>query len=144
MFFMAKSGPILIIEDDPDDQDLIRDVLQELNINNKVLFFDKSPDAIAYLKASPEQPFIILSDINLPEQNGVEFKRQLDLDPQLRSKSVPFVFFSTSVNKETIDIAYKELTIQGYFQKTNSYEELRETIKLILDYWRVCKHPNSV
>lgn len=139
-----KSGPIVIIEDDPDDQDLLKDVFQELSVKNKILFFEKSLDAFQYLKSTTDQPFVILSDINLPEQNGVEFKRQIDEDPQLRSKSIPFIFFSTSINKETIDIAYKELTIQGYFQKTNSYDELRETIKLIIDYWKVCKHPNSM
>ena len=139
-----KSGPIVIIEDDPDDQDLLKDVFHELSVKNKILFFEKSLDAFQYLKSTTDQPFVILSDINLPEQNGVEFKRQIDEDPQLRSKSIPFIFFSTSINKETIDIAYKELTIQGYFQKTNSYDELRETIKLIIDYWKVCKHPNSM
>ena len=42
---MNKSGPIVIIEDDIDDQDILTDVFKELNYNNKLIFFGDSLQA---------------------------------------------------------------------------------------------------
>jgi CheY-like chemotaxis protein len=140
---LAQTGPIIIVEDDFDDQEMIQEILEQLNVNNKIIFFNKAPEAFHFLKRTPEQPFIILSDVNLPEQNGVEFKRQVDEDPQLRAKSIPFVFFSTSINKKAVDTAYKEMTVQGFFQKASNYDELKSVLKLIMEYWSRCRHPNS-
>jgi response regulator RpfG family c-di-GMP phosphodiesterase len=81
--------------------------------------------------------------VNLPKQNGIEFKRQIDEDPQLRAKSIPFVFLSTSIDRKAVNVAYKELTVQGFFQKPNSFNELTAVIKLLMDYWKLCRHPNS-
>ena len=141
---MSRTGPILIIEDDQDDQEMLQEAFTELGVRNKLLFFDKTKKAFDFLKTTSEKPFLILSDINLPQQTGVEFKREVDSDPQLRKKSIPFVFFSTSIEKHAVDIAYKELTIQGFFRKSNKYEDLKKTLSLIIEYWKICKHPNSV
>jgi CheY-like chemotaxis protein len=140
---MAQTGPIIVIDDDQDDQEILQDTIQELGIPNQIIFFSRGPDAFNYLKTTEDKPLLILSDMNLPEQSGIDFKRHLDSDPQLRQKSIPFVFLSTYVDKRVVDIAYKELTIQGFFQKSGHYEELKNLIKLVVDYWKVCKHPNS-
>ena len=140
---MAKIGPIIIVEDDLDDQEMIQEVMQELGIKNELLFFDRSAKAFDFLKSTSQQPFLILSDVNLPIQNGIEFKRQIDEDVQLRQKSIPFVFYSTAVDKNSVDTAYKELTVQGFFKKRNKYEELKGDLQLIVNYWKICKHPNS-
>jgi quinol monooxygenase YgiN len=73
----------------------------------------------------------------------VEFKRQIDNDAQLRAKSIPFVFLSTYADKKAIDTAYKEMTVQGFFEKSSHFSQLKNVIKLIMDYWAICKHPNS-
>jgi len=140
---MSKLGPIVIVEDDLDDQEMIQEAMEEVGIKNELVFFDRSLKAFEFLKSTTQQPFLILSDVNLPAQNGIEFKRQIDEDRQLREKSIPFVFYSTAVDKNSIDTAYKELTVQGFFKKKNKYEELRKDLKLIVDYWTICKHPNS-
>jgi len=138
-----KSGPIVIIEDDADDREILQDILQDIHIRNKLVWFPRADEAFSYLKTSGESPFIILCDINLPGQNGIEFKRQLDADPQLRTKSIPFIFYSTAVNQEAVNEAYTRMTVQGFFQKGNNYEEMKKDIQLILDYWNVCQHPNT-
>ena len=138
-----KSGPIIVIEDDPDDRDVFNDIMKELGIPNPVIWFNLCDDAFDYLKKTTEQPFIIFCDVNVPRLNGVEFKRKIDSNPQLRRKSIPFVFYSTSVDQKTVNEAYTQMTVQGFFQKKNSYSELKETIKLILDYWNDCLHPNT-
>lgn len=141
---MAKSGPIIVLEDDVDDEAILKAILKELNIENELVCFAKADEAFQYLKTTSQQPFIILSDVNLPGQSGLEFKRRLDSDEELRRKSIPFIFYSTSVSQKAVDIAYTQLTVQGFFQKHDSYNGIRDSIKLILDYWRACRHPNSL
>lgn len=140
---MAKAGPIILIDDDPEDEELLREVLQKLGIQNQLIHFNVCSKAWDYLKNTPGQPFLIISDVNLPIQSGIEFKRQIDEDPQLRSKSIPFVFLSTSIDQYSVNIAYKEMTVQGFFKKPNSFDELTTVIKLLMDYWKLCRHPNS-
>ena len=137
-------GPIVIIEDDEDDKDIIEEVLKELNIPNKTVWFTRCTQAFDYLKSSSEQPFVILSDVNLPGLSGREFKKQIDDDEDLKKKGIPFVFFTTAANKNYVDEAYMELTVQGYFKKANSYNETKNIVRAILEYWKYCKHPNVV
>ena len=137
------SGPIIIIEDDQDDRDIIEEVLKELSIPNETIWFTRCMDAFDYLKTHTNQPFIIFCDINLPGLTGIEFKRQIDADKELRKKSIPFVFLSTSADKKHVNEAYTEMTVQGYFQKANSYAEIKNNVRAILEYWKICKHPNA-
>lgn len=138
-----KGGPIILIEDDIDDQDLFKEVVADLDLPNKLVIFNNTIKAFDYFKTTSEQPFIIFCDVNLPIQNGIEFKRNIDADPELRKKSIPFIFYSTSVHQDTINKVYTEMTVQGFFKKKEMYPEIRENIKLIFDYWMACKHPNT-
>lgn len=140
---MAKSGPIVIVEDDLDDQELIEGSIRKAGMPNEIKFFEDGESAFTYLKTTVEQPFIILSDVNMPKLNGIELKRKIDDDPQLRQRSIPFIFFTTSVDRTAITEAYIKMTVQGFFIKSYSLEELDSTIRLIMDYWKVCKHPHS-
>jgi len=140
---MAKSGPVIVLEDDADDKSIFEEILQDLEITNKLIWFTKTAETLEYLKTTSEQPFIIFSDINLPVQNGIDFKKELDNDEQLRKKSIPFVFYSTSVDQKTVNDAYTKMTVQGFFKKGNSYDEMKTDIKVIFDYWKTCKHPNT-
>jgi CheY-like chemotaxis protein len=138
-----KSGPIIVIDDDTDDKDIFESALEELAVDNKKLWFRNCHDAFDYLKRTDEQPFIIFCDVNIPGLTGTEFKRQIDQSPSLRKKSIPFVFYSTAVDQSTVNEAYTQMTVQGFFQKKDRYEEVKRDIKLILDYWHECRHPNT-
>lgn len=140
---MPQSGPIVIVEDDKDDQELFQDILKEIGIENKIIFFERCSKAFLYLKTTDEQPFIIISDVNLPEQGGIEFKRGIDEDPQLSEKSIPFIFLSTSVDQKAVTAAYKEMAVQGFFRKKSGYEDLKSLFITIMAYWKECRHPNS-
>jgi CheY-like chemotaxis protein len=137
------TGPIIIVEDDEDDKYIFEEVLKALKIFNKTIWFQNCMDAFNFLKSSSEQPFLIISDVNLPGCSGIEFKRMIDQHEELRKKSIPFVFFSTSTAKKHVEEAYLDLTVQGYFHKASSYEELKNIIRAIFEYWKICKHPNS-
>ena len=138
-----KSGPIIVIDNDVDDQEVFEDVLKSLGVSNELVVFGNCDDGFTYLKTTTAQPFVIFCDVNLPGLSGTEFKRKIDEDPQLRKKSIPFVFYSTAVDQKTVNEAYTQMTVQGFFQKKNSIEEIKRSVQLILEYWQECKHPNT-
>jgi CheY-like chemotaxis protein len=139
---MAKAGPILILEDDEDDQEFFSDCFEALQTKNEIIYFKKAQPALDYLRTTRDQPFIIISDINLPIMNGLEFRQLINDDEFLRKKSIPFIFYSTSASPAAVDQAY-DLTVQGFFIKDHSIENFHETMSLILKYWERCRHPNS-
>jgi CheY-like chemotaxis protein len=138
----SRNGPIIIIEDDPDDQEMFRLVLGELKVPNELKVFDNCPDALNYLMDTPDQPFLIVSDINLPSMTGLEMRRIICDSARLRKKSIPFVFLSTSSKIESVETAYEQM-VQGYFTKPNSLSELKEMMRMVIGYWKVCRHPNA-
>jgi response regulator RpfG family c-di-GMP phosphodiesterase len=142
-FSGMKTGPIIFVDDDEDDKIILEDVLRDLDMKNKVNWFSNCRDAFDYLLHTDDKPCIILCDVNLPGQDGIGFKQDIDNNSMLRQKSIPFVFYSTYVDQRVVNKAYTEMTVQGFFRKRNSYEEVKNDISLILNYWMVCKHPNS-
>jgi len=139
---MAKYGPILIVEDDEDDQHVYSDVIRSFNKKNEIIFFGEGQLLLDYLNTTHQQPFIIICDVNLPEMSGLEVRRQINESEFLRRKSIPFIFFSTSENITTVRQAY-DMTVQGYFVKSPLYDEIVQQLKLIIDYWIACRHPNK-
>ncbi|GEO12089.1 response regulator [Segetibacter aerophilus] len=140
---MNKSGPIIIIEDDMDDQELLGDVFKELNYKHEVIFFGDGEKALEYLINSEVQPFLVLSDINMPKLNGVELREKVFNNEELRMKSIPYLFFTTIAEQKEVVDAYSR-SIQGFFVKPNSYEKLKKMIVRIVEYWQECHSPNYI
>ena len=137
---MNHKGPIVVIEDDWDDQEILTTVFTDLNLDNKIVFFDDGFSALEYLGTTDEHPFLILCDINMPKMNGFELKRKIEEKELLRLKCIPYLFFTTSADPKNVSEAYSR-SIQGYFKKPTSYTELKQLIKYITDYWKVCHAP---
>jgi CheY-like chemotaxis protein len=140
---MSLNGPILCVEDDEDDQYLLGQAFKELDLPNAVHFFAHGQDALDYLSITQEQPFLILCDINMPFLNGLELRQKINEDEYMRKKAIPFVFLTTTASSYTIDKAYQE-SVQGLYQKATSYRGLYQQLKLIVEYWQNCLHPNSL
>src|SRR4051794_14303449 len=93
---MMTKGPIVIVEDDKDDQEMYAEAIATFGIPNEIVFFGLAKDALNFLMTTEDQPFVILSDINMPEMTGLEFKKKIQEDPYLISKGIPFIFISTN------------------------------------------------
>lgn len=140
---IPPNSPILIVEDDPDDQDILRSVCSEIGVEDHLLFFHNGNKVLEYLKSTTQKPLLILCDINMPLMDGIELLESINREGYLKKKSIPFIFFSTAASPAQVRRAY-ELSVQGFFLKENSFEELKKTMHLILRYWLKCRHPNSV
>jgi len=139
---MNKNGPIIVIEDDIDDQEILVEIFQKLGYVNKIIYFVDGNDALAYLNQGDVQPFLILSDINMPKLNGFELRNMVFTNEQLQSKCIPYLFFSTAANKKSVVDAYS-LSVQGFFVKPSSMQALEDTVRKIVEYWQECIAPNQ-
>lgn len=140
---MKIAGPIVLIDDDRDDLDILTAALDGLGVKDDIRTFETCPAALDYLKNTAEKPFLIFCDLNLPGMNGLEFRRIINQNDFLRRKSIPFIFLSTSAIKEQVLEAY-ELTVQGFFIKNFSMKDLQASLSCAIAYWSTCVHPNRV
>ncbi len=140
---MNKSGPIVIIEDDVDDQEILAEIFNELNYKNKLIFFGDSVLALEYLTITDIEPFLVLSDINMPKLNGMELREKIHNNEDLRLKSIPYLFFSTNAEQKHVIDAYSR-SIQGFFVKPNNYDKLKSILVKIVEYWQECESPNYI
>ncbi len=140
---MNKNGAIIVVEDDLDDQEMFSVVFKELNYKNEIIFFNDGQEALAYLTAESSEPFIVFSDINMPKLNGIELRKQIHENENIRIKTIPYLFFTTSAEQNAVIDAYSK-SIQGFFVKPSSFQNLKELVKTIVDYWQKCESPNYV
>ena len=135
-------NPIIIIDDDAEDLELISEAFKDLDTKNELLCFNKAGNALSYLKESAQPPLFILCDVNMDTINGFELRQILYDDEVLRLRTIPFLFLSTGSDGNDIKRAY-DLSVQGYFKKPTSYEGIVTMLSCIMTYWGCCQHPNS-
>jgi CheY-like chemotaxis protein len=137
-----KAGPVIIIEDDLDDQEMLAEVFKTLGYANELIFFSDGQAALDFLNKTEVSPFLILSDINLPKLDGFALRNKIKLDEKLQVKCIPYLFFSTAVSQSAVINAYSA-SVQGFFVKPTTISELEETITVIMKYWSKCSAPNN-
>jgi CheY-like chemotaxis protein len=140
---MNTKEPIIIVDDDVDDHFIFQEIATNMKLSNTLIFFRNGLEALHYLQKTTQRPFIIFCDLNMPTMDGLQLRREINNDEELKRKSIPFVFFTTAATSSQVQEAY-DLTVQGFFLKESSFLKTEQTFKLILDYWDTCKHPNSV
>lgn len=131
---MKKDGPIVLIEDDPDDQEFFKEVLSAL-VTNEIKIFGDSTQVINYLLEEKCDPFLIISDISMPKMNGFELRDAMMSEPKIVSKKTPFLYFTGAWNEFASEEAFKR-SINGFFHKPNSLEKLSEVLSDVIDYWK--------
>lgn len=140
---MSKRGPIVLVDDDTDDLEMFKKIIEESGFTNKIICFQNSDDAFLYLVDNLNvHPFVIISDINMPRTNGIQLKKKIDDSHILRRKSIPFVFHTTTNNQRQIEEAYS-YSVQGFFVKGDSVDEVRKSIRVILEYWELSRTPKD-
>ena len=139
---MTKDGPIIIVEDDPDDRDMLNQIFIQIGLRNEIVFFENGDLAFEYLNSINSRPFIIISDVNLPKMNGFELKKLIRTNELLSLKCIPFLFLTTGTNENDVIDAYV-MSAQGFFQKPNKISELEDLLRIIVQYWQKCIAPNQ-
>lgn len=134
--------PIIIIDDDDEDLDLIKEALAQLKVENEIIVFADGLQFLDFIKATENRAFFILCDVNMAKINGLELKKLLYDDELLRLKCVPFIFMSTSGASHEVMKAYS-YGVQGYFIKPPTFAALKELLHFIIAYWQHSQSPNT-
>lgn len=132
---MKMHRDILIIEDDEDDRDILKEIFKDLGYKNTLVFFSDSTQVVEYLRRPEIQPFIIISDINMPKLGGFELRDIILNEEILMDKDIPYIFISNAQDEQSIKQANK-LSIQGYIHKGDDYNKYKEKIRNLMDFWR--------
>lgn len=135
-----NTAPILIVDDDEDDRQLLQDAWTELGFPNALLFFNTGEEVMHYLYTERTTPFLILCDVNIPKMDGFELKAKLLEDSAMNYVTIPFIFWSSEVSKKQIQKAY-DLGVNGFFVKGSTFEEIKQSLNDIVNYWQNSKIP---
>jgi len=130
---MKKTGPIMIIEDDMDDQEFLEETFSILDYPNPVIYFSDGNEALEYLLETNTPPVLIISDVNMPKISGIEVREKINSNKKLQKLQIPYVFYTTA-QKATV-VSASSLYDYGFFTKPNTMREVQNTIKTILEYW---------
>lgn len=131
---MKKDGPIVIIDDDSDDIEFFKEVLSDI-VPNEIVLLKDSTLVVDYLCQDDCHPFLIISDISMPKMNGFELRDAMLQEAQIVEKKIPFLYFTNAWNEFTSEEAFKR-SINGFFHKPNSIENLKEVLGDLIDYWK--------
>ena len=126
---MNAQGEILVIDDDRDDLFIYQSIFSDLNIPNTIKYFEYPAEVYKYLEEVPHDPFIIISDINMPLINGFQLREKMLNNHKLRGRTSPFIYVTNTGNDLDIFRAH-ELFATGLHRKRDDYNSQKA---LILD-----------
>jgi CheY-like chemotaxis protein len=132
---------VLIADDDPDDQLMIREAFEQRCVNCHLHFVSDGVELLAYLKqeaAPPRQakgyplPDLLLLDLNMPLKDGRQALLDIRSDPALKGLSI--VVLTTSKNNEDKDFCLAQ-GAKDYIVKPTRYSELLDIVDALQTYW---------
>jgi CheY-like chemotaxis protein len=138
---VKNAGPILVIEDAPEDFELLRLAFEQAAIPNTLMRCEDGDEALDYLRGCGPfanklhlcpWPCLILLDLNLAGTDGREVLQALRRDPALRA--LPVMVLSTSNNPRDIRFCYAE-GANCYAIKPIGLEKLEHLVALIRAFW---------
>jgi len=128
---------ILLVEDNPDDAELVRIAMEDAGLTSALTVVQDGSRALQYVRGEGEyagfaHPDLMLLDLNLPGVDGREVLRTVKSDPALCT--IPIVVMTTSVDDNDIDASYR-MHANGFVSKPADFDVLVETLQAIRAFW---------
>lgn len=135
-----NNGPILLVEDNPDDELLTLRALRKSNIANEVVTAHDGVEALDYLfgigtytgRDAQENPALVLLDLKLPKVDGLDVLRRLRADE--RTALLPVVILTSSDEEQDIVKSYR-LGANSYIRKPVDFNQFVEAVQQLGLYW---------
>jgi two-component system response regulator len=137
---MWKSGPILLVEDNPDDVELTKRAFKKQGIANDIIVAVDGVQALDYLfgtgayvgRNTRQTPAVVLLDLKLPKVDGLEVLRHIRADE--RTKLQPVVIVTSSREEQDIISSYN-LGANSYVRKPVDFNEFVDAVGKLGMYW---------
>ena len=131
--------PILLVEDNEDDELLCLRALKKANITNDIVIARDGVEAMDQLFGTgphadrgPIRPAVVLLDLKLPKINGLEVLQSLRDDD--RTSRLPVVVLTSSSEEEDVARSY-ELRANSYVRKPVQFDAFSEAVSQLGLYW---------
>lgn len=126
-------GPILLVEDNADDEALFVRALAKKGIMNEIVIARDGVEALELLHgASSLAPSVIFLDLKIPKVDGLQVLAQLRADA--RTRTLPVVILTSSDEPGDVARAY-DLGVNSYVRKPIEFAQFSETVGDIGSYW---------
>ncbi|RLB60929.1 MAG: response regulator [Deltaproteobacteria bacterium] len=132
--------PILLVEDNPNDEALILRALKKSNVANEIIVVRDGVEALDYLFATgayserdaTAQPAVVLLDLKLPKVDGLEVLKRVRADD--RTAVLPVVILTSSDEQKDMVESYR-LGANSYVRKPVRFDEFAEAVQHLGLYW---------
>ncbi|GAB3537981.1 response regulator [Noviherbaspirillum agri] len=139
---MMKKMVILLVEDNPDDEELTRIAFEESKLLNEVVVARDGAEALDYLLdphgKGHEVPNLVLLDLKLPKVDGLEVLRRMREEP--RTRMVPVVVLTTSKEESDLISSY-QLGCNSYIRKPVVFGDFIDAVRQLGMYWLMLNEP---
>jgi two-component system response regulator len=134
----GTGAEILLVEDNPNDVELILHVFQWCNLSDRVHVAWDGEEALSYIFEKDQRPRVILLDLKLPKVDGIEVLRRLKGDSA--TKTIPVVVLTSSSEERDIVESY-DLGVNSYIVKPVNFDQFATVIRDLGMYWQVINLP---
>lgn len=142
MSTVGQERVILLVEDNPSDEELTLRALKKSNVLNPVVVARDGVEALDFLFARGAHagrdpnalPQVILLDLKLPKLDGLEVLRTIRLDE--RTKLLPVIILTSSVEEQDLVRGYS-LGANSYVRKPVDFVQFSEAVRQLGLYWLV-------
>jgi two-component system response regulator len=137
---------ILLVEDNPDDEELTTRALRQAKIANEIVVARDGAAALEFLFGEGAQvgrdlsrtPAVVLLDLKLPKISGLDVLRRLRADP--RTELIPTVILTSSSEDEDMLKSY-ELGANSYVRKPVEFSAFANAVSRLGLYWMLLNQP---
>ena len=131
---------ILLVEDNPNDEELTLRALRKANIANEVSIARDGQEALDFLFATGKyagrepttMPAVVLLDLKLPKLDGIDVLQRIRADP--RTKLVPVVILTSSSEDEDMVRSYQS-GANSYVRKPIEFSAFANAVTQLGMYW---------
>jgi two-component system response regulator len=139
---MSNGRPVevLVVEDNPQDLELLLRALKKANIGNRIEIARDGAEALEFIfcegahreRQIEDAPRVILLDLKLPKVDGLEVLQRIRDDP--RTKTIPVVVLTSSKEQRDLVESYR-LGANSYVVKPVSFEQFANAVQQLGLYW---------
>jgi len=143
---MSDDRTILLVEDNPDDEELTLRALRKRRVSNEIVVVRDGQEALDYLfgtgthagRDTRIQPEVVLLDIKLPKINGIDVLKRIRADK--RTELLPVVILTSSAEEQDLCAAYLN-HVNSYVRKPVDFDKFVEAVEQLQLYWLILNRP---
>ena len=131
---MIKKSQVLIVDDDADDREIIRDAFMSVKSGTEYILLESGDALVSYLKsnAGSGSPSLILLDLNMPGKDGRDTLKEIKDNSELQH--IPTVILTTSASTHDRNTAYN-LGANCFVTKPDTFNKLVDVTGAIARLW---------